>query len=53
VPVAIGATAPFSAFRINPQAMLFSAETPTILFWGLPVTCQINMRKVDGWIDLA
>jgi putative transposase len=39
--------------RIKTQALLPSAETAAMLFWGLLASGQITMRKVDGWQTLA
>jgi putative transposase len=39
--------------RIKTQAVLPSAETAAMLFWGLLASGQITMRKVDGWETLA
>ena len=38
--------------RIKTKTVLPSAETATILFWALPTSGQITMRKVDGWRSL-
>ena len=35
--------------RIKTQAVLPSAETAAMLFWGLLAAGQIRLRKVDGW----
>ena len=35
--------------RIKTQTVLPSAETAAMLFWALPASEQITMRKVDGW----
>src|SRR5262249_3292216 len=39
--------------RIKTQTVLPSAETAAMLFWALLASCQINMRKVDGWQTLT
>jgi len=39
--------------RIKTQTVLPSAETAAMLFWALPASGQITMRKVDGWQTLA
>jgi len=39
--------------RIKTQTVLPSADTAAMLFWALPASGQINMRKVDGWQTLA
>jgi transposase-like protein len=39
--------------RIKTQTVLPSAETAAMLFWALPASGQINMRKVDGWQTLV
>jgi hypothetical protein len=33
--------------------VLPSAETAAMLFWALPASGQIIMRKVDGWKTLS
>ncbi|MGF6861831.1 hypothetical protein ABIE69_002404 [Rhodobacteraceae bacterium MBR-64] len=33
--------------------MLPCAETVPMLLWALMASCQIQMRKVDGWQTLA
>src|ERR1700716_3787305 len=38
--------------RIKTQTLLPSAETAAMLFWALPASGQITMRKVDGWQTL-
>jgi putative transposase len=38
--------------RIKTQTVLPSAETAAMLFWALPASGQITMRKVDGWRSL-
>jgi transposase-like protein len=39
--------------RIKAQTVLPSADTAAMLFWALPASGQINMRKVDGRQTLA
>jgi transposase-like protein len=39
--------------RIKTQTVLPSPETAAMLFWALPASGQITMRKVDGWQTLA
>jgi transposase-like protein len=39
--------------RIKTQTVLPSADTAAMLFWALPASGQICMRKVDGWQTLA
>jgi Transposase, Mutator family len=39
--------------RIKTQTVLPSAETAAMLFWALPASGQISMRKVDGWKTLS
>src|SRR4051812_12937908 len=39
--------------RIKTQTVLPSAETAAMLFWALPASGQITMRKVDGWQSLG
>ena len=39
--------------RIKTQTVLPCAETAARLFWALPASGQITMRKVDGWESLA
>lgn len=39
--------------RIKTQTVLPSSDTPTMLFWALLASGQINMRKIDGWQTLA
>ena len=39
--------------RIKTQTVLPSADTAAMLFWALLASGQINMRKVDGWQNLA
>ncbi|HEY0392742.1 MAG TPA: IS256 family transposase [Solirubrobacterales bacterium] len=38
--------------RVKTQTVLPSAETAAMLFWALLASCQIQMRKVDGWQSL-
>jgi len=38
--------------RIKTQTVLPCAETAAMLFWALLASCQIAMRKVDGWQSL-
>ncbi len=39
--------------RIKTQTVLPSADTAAMMFWALPASGQISMRKVDGWNTLA
>jgi transposase-like protein len=39
--------------RIKTQTVLPSAETAAMLFWALPASGQMVMRKVDGWPSLS
>jgi transposase-like protein len=39
--------------RIKTQTVLPCAAAAAMLFWALPASGQINMRKVDGWQTLA
>ena len=39
--------------RTKTQTVLPSADTAAMLFWALPASGQVNMRKVDGWHTLA
>ncbi len=39
--------------RIKTQCLLPSAETASMVFWGLLASGQITLRKVDGWRSLA
>jgi transposase-like protein len=38
--------------RIKTQCLLPCAETAAMLFWALPASRQITMRRVDGWPTL-
>src|SRR5687768_1939968 len=38
--------------RIKTQCLLPCAETAAMLFWALPASGQITMRRVDGWPTL-
>ena len=38
--------------RIKTQTVLPLADTVPMLFWALPASGQIVMRKVDGWDTL-
>jgi putative transposase len=35
--------------RIKTLTVLPSADTAAMLLWALRASCQVNMRKVDGW----
>jgi putative transposase len=39
--------------RIKTQTVLPSADTAAMLFWALLAAGQINLRKIDGWQDMA
>ncbi|MES4787212.1 MAG: IS256 family transposase, partial [Nitrospiraceae bacterium] len=39
--------------RVNPQGALRTAQTAEVLLYGLLLTGQIRMRRIDGWQQMS